>query len=72
VDGVEAGLNEGVESFLRESLSLVAVSRGRDDIAFSQCTNRGAKFLMFVGQAEQVERGVNRGGHCNSFDGLCV
>jgi hypothetical protein len=55
VDGVEAGLNEGVESFLRESLSLVAVSRVRDDVAFSQCTNRGAKFLMFVGQAEQVE-----------------
>jgi hypothetical protein len=42
VDGVESGLIEGVESLLWKSLSLVAVSRVRDDIAFGQRTNRSA------------------------------
>ena len=46
VDSVEAGLVEGVEGFLRESLPLAAVSCVRDDVAFSQRANRGAQFLV--------------------------
>jgi hypothetical protein len=67
VDSVEAGLVEGVEGFLRESLPLVAVSCVRDDVAFGQSANRGAQFLVFVGEAEQVERWVNRCSHWISF-----
>ena len=61
VHGVEAGLIERIEGFLGESLVLVAIGRVRHDVAFGQCADRGAQFVVFVGQAEQVERGIDGG-----------
>ena len=62
VHGVEAGLIERVEGFGREPLILITISRVRHDVALGQCPNRGAQFVVLVGQAEQIERGIY-GGH---------
>ena len=48
----------------------VAVGRVRHDVAFGQCANRGAQFVVLVGQAEQIERGIDGGVHGFSLFGF--